>query len=524
MKISRVAEMQQMDRTAIAQLGIPEVVLMENAGQAVFSVLQAEFGIVGRKFAIVCGTGNNGGDGLVVARKILSARGEPRVWIIGDRAKYKPAARTNLDIAETLNISVRTLETLADLERDLEWCDVAIDGIFGTGLMRDVGGVYREAIATLNATPKPVVSLDIPSGIHGDTGCVMGIAVRAAVTVTFGLPKLGNLLYPGFEYGGQLFTSHISFPPSLYDADELAIALNFPVSLPQRDSQGHKGTFGHYLCVSGAASYYGAPYFAAMAYLKAGGGYSRLAVPRSMAPIIATKGSELVLLPQAETERGGIALENGRALLDMAAKMNVVAIGPGLSLEEDVQTLVRDLVREIHTPVVVDGDGLTAIASDMSVLTQRSADTILTPHLGEMARLTRMAVSEIAANPIEILQQFTRKWNAIVVLKGAHSPIGSPDGRIFINTSGNSGMATAGSGDVLTGAIAAMSGLGLTALEAARSGVFIHGLAGDLAAERHGEDGLTAETILGYLPEAMQTYRTGLSREQCDRYRATATV
>ncbi|MEO0854547.1 MAG: NAD(P)H-hydrate epimerase, partial [Cyanobacteria bacterium J06648_11] len=174
MKISRVAEMQQMDRTAIAQLGIPEVVLMENAGQAVVSVLQSEFGVGGRTFSIVCGTGNNGGDGLVVARKVLSAGGEPTVLILGDRAKYKAAARTNLDIVEHLGIPVQTLETIADLERALERCDVAIDGIFGTGLMRDVSGVYREAIATLNATPKPIVSLDIPSGIHGDTGRVMG--------------------------------------------------------------------------------------------------------------------------------------------------------------------------------------------------------------------------------------------------------------------------------------------------------------------------------------------------------------
>ncbi|MEM6447529.1 MAG: NAD(P)H-hydrate dehydratase [Cyanobacteria bacterium P01_D01_bin.123] len=524
MKVSRVAEMQQMDRTAIAQLGIPEIVLMENAGHAVFTVLESEFGVAGRKFAIVCGTGNNGGDGLVVARKILSAGGEARIWIIGDRAKYKPAAKINFDIAENLNISIHTLESITDLNQDLNCCDIAIDGIFGTGLMREVGGIYQEVIATLNASNKPVVSLDIPSGISGDTGRVMGIAVQADVTVAFGLPKIGNLLHPGCERSGKLFTTHISFPPSLYDADELAIALNYPVAIPARDPRGHKGTFGHYLCIAGAASYYGAPYFAAMAYLKAGGGYSRLAVPRSMLPFIANKGSELVLLPQAETDRGGIALKNYLALLDMAAKMNVVAIGPGMSLEEEVQTLVRDLVREIPSPVIIDGDGLTAIAKNPVLLQQRHSDTILTPHLGEMARLTDMAIAEIEADPVTLLQRCAREWNAIVVLKGARSLIASPDGRVFINTSGNSGMATAGSGDVLTGAIAAMLGLGLAATDAARAGVFMHGLAGDLAASELGEDGLTAQNILDYLPSAMHAYRQGLTPEQQSPYRATVVV
>ncbi|MEO1132068.1 MAG: NAD(P)H-hydrate dehydratase [Cyanobacteria bacterium J06639_1] len=524
MKISRVAEMQQMDRTAIDRLGIPEVVLMENAGHAVVNVLQSEFGIADREFVILCGTGNNGGDGLVVARKILSAGGRAKVWILGDRDHYKAAAKTNLDIALNLHIPIQTLEAIPDLARDLSHCDVAIDALFGTGLTRDVEGLYREAIATLNASPNPVVSLDIPSGINGDTGHIMGVSVCADMTISFGLPKIGNVLYPGCARGGKLFTTHISFPPSLYDADELAIAFNDPVSLPERDPRGHKGTFGHYLCVAGAASYYGAPYFAAMAYLKAGGGYSRLAVPRSMVPFIANKGSELVLLPQTETERGSMALKNYPDLLEVASRMTVVAIGPGLSLDEEVQTLVRDLTRKIPCPVIIDGDGLSAIASHLSVLQERPTPAILTPHLAEMARLTGLAIADIEADPIPLVQRYAREWKAIVVLKGARSLIASPDGRVFVNTSGNSGMATAGSGDVLTGAIAAMVGLGLSAIDAARAGVFVHGLSGDLAAAELGEDGLTAQTILDYLPIATHTCRLGLNAAQQSRYRLATLI
>jgi len=356
-----------------------------------------------------------------------------------------------------------------------------------------------------------VFSVDIPSGVSGDTGQIMGIAVRADHTVTFGLPKTGNILFPGHDLCGKLYVTHISFPPAIYAADALKVEINQPKPLPPRDRNAHKGSVGQALFVAGAANYFGAPCFSALSFLKAGGGYSRLAAPASMIPFIAGKGREIVFLPQTETDKGSIAFKNKASLLDMAHKMDMVVLGPGLSLNPETQELARTLVKEIDRPLLIDGDGISAVAEDLDILKTRASDTILTPHPGEMSRLTGLTVSEIETNLIEVLQRTARKLDAVVVLKGGRTLIGSPDNAVRVNMSGNPGMASAGSGDVLTGTVAAMFGLGLDLWEAVSKGVFIHGLAGDLAAEAKGEDGITAGDILDHLPFAMKMDREGLS-------------
>jgi len=518
MKVSTVAEMRALDKRAIEEFGIVAELLMENAGQAVYFVLLKEVGIRGRRFVVFCGLGNNGGDGFVVARKIHSSGGMVQVLLLGDPAKLKGAARMNYDIVSRLPIKVRRIEAVKTIQHEVLHSDCIVDAILGTGLTREVTGLYAEVIELINASGKTVCSVDIPSGVQGNSGLVMGTAVRADYTVTFGLPKHGNLLYPGYELGGKLYVSHISFPPSMHDADALQVAISPPVALPPRDPAGHKGSFGQALFIAGAASYFGAPYFAAESFLKAGGGYSRLAAPASIVPFIASKGSEIVFVPQAETAAGSIALSNKAALLELAANMDMVVLGPGLSLDQETQELARELAREIDKPLLIDGDGLTALGQDLEILQQRPAATILTPHLGEMSRITGTPVADIRANKIDILQHTTAKCKAIIVLKGAHSLIGYPDGRVLINMSGNAGMATAGSGDVLTGAIAAMLGLGLSIEQAVPKGVFLHGLAGDLAAEAQGPDGLTAQDILDHLPLAVKLDRQGLNEQLRDRY------
>jgi len=507
MKISRVEEMRNLDRRAVEEFGIIQELLMENAGQAAYFVLLKELGIRWKNFVVLAGSGNNGGDGLVVARKIHSMGGNVKVFILGDEGKFKGAAKKNFEILSRFPVEIKHGESLKSIETALLNCDGIVDAIFGTGLSRTVEGFYKDIIQLINRSKGKVLSIDIPSGINGDTGEVMGTAVKADYTVTFGLPKIGNILYPGYENCGKLYLSHISFPPSLYNLDSLKIEINEPVQLPQRDRNGHKGNFGDVLFIAGASSYFGAPYFSAYSFLKAGGGYSRLATPSSVLPFIGGKGSEIVFVPQKETASGSIALENKEKLLPLSEQVDMVVIGPGLSLNTETQELVRELAKRINKPLLIDGDGITAISENMGIIKERSKPTILTPHLGEMSRIADIPIREINKNKIEIVQREAEKLNAIIVLKGAHSLIAYPDDKVFINTSGNSGMATAGSGDVLTGTIAAMFGLGLSLEDAVRTGVFIHGFSGDLAAKDKGEDGVSAQNILDYLPLAVKSYR-----------------
>ncbi|HOT48661.1 MAG TPA: NAD(P)H-hydrate dehydratase [Syntrophales bacterium] len=507
MKVATTEEMRAMDRYAIETLGISDEILMENAGIAAACALAGEMEIAGRRFAVFCGGGNNGGDGFVVARKIHSGGGIVKVFLLADRNRYKGAARKNLDRLLNLAVDVKPVESVEDVRSYILHSHAIVDAIFGTGLDRDVEGLPREVIELINASGKTVLSLDIPSGVNGDTGNLMGEAIRATATVTFGLPKRGNLLYPGFLCGGKLYVTHISFPPELYDSETIRVEVNDPPPLPGRAPWGHKGDFGDVLFVAGAAGYYGAPAFSALSFLKAGGGYSRLAAPASVVPGLAAQAGEIVFVPQRETASGSIALRNRAALLELAGKVDLVVLGPGLSLAEETQKLVRELAAKIEKPVLIDGDGLTAVAKNPRFLKKRRYETVLTPHAGEMARITGKSVDAIEKDPVGILRETAAALDSIVVLKGAHTLIGFPDGRVFVNMSGNPGMATAGSGDVLTGAIGAMFGLGLPLQEAVRAGVFIHGLAGDIAAAGKGEDGITARDIMEGLPRAVAMVR-----------------
>ncbi|MBN1662827.1 MAG: NAD(P)H-hydrate dehydratase [Deltaproteobacteria bacterium] len=518
MKVAGVEQMRAMDHRAMAELGIAEEILMENAGHAAVSVLARGVGIRDKKIAVFCGIGNNGGDGFVAARLIHAGGGQAQVFIIGDSEKYKGAAKTNRRILSKLPIDVVAVDSVEQVCHAVSHCDGIIDALFGTGLDRDVGGPAADVIRLVNRSGKRILSLDIPSGVNGDTGRMMGCAVKADDTVAFGLPKIGNLLYPGYGCCGSLYCSHISFPPSLYDDGAVKVATNDYLHLPPRDRSAHKGSMGEALFIAGAAGYFGAPYFAAMSFLKAGGGYSRLAAPASVAAVVAVKGSEIVFIPQAETGAGSTALENRGRLFDLAEKMDMVVIGPGLSLHPETQQLVRELAGSITKPLIIDGDGLTAVVQDRAVIKRRQAPTILTPHPGEMSKLTGRPIAGVEENRITVLQQTAQEWGALIVLKGAHSLIGLPDGRIFINLSGNAGMATAGSGDVLTGAVAAMYGLGLPAEDAVRKGVYIHGMAGDLAAAATGEDGMTAQDVLDHLPAAMDCDREKGAAYFAERY------
>ena len=514
MKIASVQEMRLMDRFAMETLSIAEEILMENAGLAAFNVLRNRTGVQGKKIVLFCGSGNNGGDGLVVARLLHSGGARVKIFLLSNSEKFKGAAKTNFGIVTRLPVEITKLTGAATARKDLAHCDVVIDALLGTGLDRPVSGLVADVIALMNKSKKKILSLDIPSGVNGDTGDVMGVAVKADYTVTFGLPKIGNMLYPGYELGGELFVSHISFPPALYDINELAVRTNDAVALPPRPAEAYKGAMGDVLFIAGAANYYGAPYLAAGSFMKSGGGYARLAAPRSVIPVVARRGREIVYLPQEETAAGSIALKNKKALLEYSSRVDMVVIGPGLSLQEETVQLVKEMAATVKKPMLIDGDGLTAVAENPEILRRRKTATILTPHMGEMARLTGKSAEEISSDKITVLREAAQKFKSTIILKGAHSLIGTADGRIYVNLSGNAGMATAGSGDVLTGCIAAMYGMGLNPDQAARKGVFLHGYAGDLAAGKKGVDGITAQDIMNFLPRALKEDRRGIIPER----------
>jgi NAD(P)H-hydrate epimerase len=507
LKVAAVEEMRRLDREAEELFGIPESLLMENAALAVVRAMERPGPLAGKRVVVLCGTGNNGGDGFAVARKLLSHGAVPAVFLAGDPERLSGAAEMNYRILLRLPVRVERLDSIGEFAAEIGRSHLIVDALFGTGLAREVSGIHREAILEINRSGRTVYSVDIPSGVSGDTGEILGLSVKADHTVTFGLPKRGNLLYPGAGQGGKLHVSHISFPPSLSGDERISMEINLPVSLPPRKPDGHKGDFGEALFVAGASGYYGAPFLSAMAFLRAGGGYARLAAPRSVVPVLAAKGGEIVFLPQEETPRGSLAGKSRESILGTARNMDFVVLGPGLSLDGETADLVRDLAREVETPLLIDGDGITAVAKDPGILSERRGPTVLTPHMGEMARLTGRPVGELERDRVEILRETSGRLRAFMVLKGAHSLVADPRGRVWINLTGNPGMATAGSGDVLTGAVAAMAGLGLPLPDAVRMGVFVHGLAGDLAGRFLGEDGLTAGDLLDYLPPAMKVVR-----------------
>jgi NAD(P)H-hydrate epimerase len=482
MKVSTVEGMRELDKGAVETYGVPDLLLMENAGLAVYQLISERFTVPGRHFVVVCGGGNNGGDGFVVARKLHSQGAAVSIFLYGDPEKLFGSARTNYDILHKLPVGIDYSKNSRRLAGDIERCEAVIDAVFGTGISRDVEGDYAEAVETINRGGRPVVSVDIPSGVNGDTGAVMGTAVRADITVTFGLPKLGNILYPGAAHCGELLVSHISFPREHYTRDTLQYEINPAPDLPPRKPEGHKGSFGEALFVAGAASYYGAPVLCAGSFLRAGGGYSRLAAVEGVIRSVAGANPEIVYMPQPATPAGSIDPSCAHGLVETAGNADFVVVGPGLGREEGTEELVLELVRRVEKPLLLDGDGLFAVRNHPDTVTGRKAPTLLTPHPGEMGQLLDRPVPELLEDPAGSVRDASEKFGALIALKGARTVIGGGSRSIGINLTGNSGMGTAGSGDVLAGIVPAMYCLGLDPETALRAGVFVHGLAGDLTA------------------------------------------
>jgi hydroxyethylthiazole kinase-like uncharacterized protein yjeF len=516
MKILTTTQMQEVDRRTIEEVGIPGVVLMENAGRGVAKEIVRRFTGSSSCALVLAGKGNNGGDGYVVARHLQNHGWRVLTLVLSERTAILGDSATHLSALENCGGQVEFVSTGAALRERLAAAGeftLIVDALFGTGLSKPVAGFYRQAIDWLNSQSSPVVAVDIPSGIDASTGRILGAAVKAALTVTFAFAKIGQATYPGAALVGDLVTVDIGIPAAIAERVAsnclLIDAKQSRQLLPVRSSEGHKGTFGHLLVVAGSIGKCGAAVMAAESGLRGGAGLVTLACPRSVQPVIAAKLTEVMTAPLTDFN-GEVSLQALDELLAMASGKQALAIGPGLGLGEEAGGLVRRLLQDTELPAVVDADGLTALCGHLHLL-QRQLDRqiVLTPHPGEMARLTGLATSEIQADRFNVARDFATRHHVVLVLKGARTLTASPDGRVHVNSSGHAGLASGGMGDVLTGLIGSLLAQGLTAFDAATLGVFLHGMAADRLWETFGDAGLLATDIIRELPAARQA----LSRE-----------
>jgi hydroxyethylthiazole kinase-like uncharacterized protein yjeF len=551
MKVVTPAQMGEIDRIAINEYGIPGIVLMENAALKVVDEIEKTLGIVScKKILIFAGKGNNGGDAFAVARHLFNKGAEIIVYIIADKNSIKGDAAINLmildkmgveivetgkssEIGDTIEIiesdeigesaendeagetvevsgasSMKDRELIKQLKTQLASADLIVDGIFGTGLKGKIKGMASQIINMTNSYSKTVISIDIPSGVNGTTGEVTGACIKADKTVTFALPKIGLILYPGCEYAGELVVADIGIPLKAINSMDIKtniIDKNIISQwIPKRDKQTNKGDYGRVLIISGSKGMTGAGCLTAKAAHRSGAGLVYLAVPESLGDIYSSSLTETITIPLKDEGRRYIMMENIELIKKQMEGKDAIAIGPGLSLNNSTIEAVHWIVEHSTVPLVLDADALNAVARNVFLLKKLKTTAVITPHPGEMARLTGKTIEQIQKDRINVAKEFACKWNVITVLKGWRTVIALPDGIIYINLTGNPGMATAGTGDVLTGLIAGLIAQGIHPSYAACAGVYIHGLAGDMAASRIGEHGIIASDLVEEIPIAMK--------------------
>ena len=503
-------EMAAVDQRTIAEAGIPSTELIERAGTEVVAAIAARWdGLAGLQVVVLCGKGNNGGDGFAAARLLRAGGGSARVFLAADRAAVQGAAAEHLRRCEQTGEAVEVLgEDLAPLDAALREADLVIDALLGTGLRGAPRPFMARVIERMAHGVRPVVAVDIPSGVEADTGRVHGAAVQAMLTVTFGLVKVGQLFYPGRSHCGALHLANIGFPEFIL-CDAVAQALLLSAEgvgplVPRRCGDEHKGSCGTVAVVAGSVGMTGAAALTADAALRSGAGRVHLGVPASLNDILEAKLSEVMTRPLPEVrKRRCLSLRALGAVRAMLTRADVLGLGPGLGRYRETEELVRRLVLQAELPLVLDADGLNSFAGQADALKDRSAPLVLTPHVGEFARLSGLDKRQIADAPMAVARDFAGEFGATLVLKGAPTVVALSDGRVAVNSTGNAGMATAGSGDVLTGIIAGLMAQGLGAEAAACLGVYVHGRAGDRVVERLGEWGMRAGDIADEIALAM---------------------
>ena len=503
--------MQELDRRATDECGIPGLTLVENAGRCVVEQMHKHLGdAAGTKPLVVCGKGNNGGDGFVVTRLLLAQSANPDCVLLGRAADLAGDALTNYKRLADSGFVIHEAASRADIEPLFQSRRVVIDAIFGTGLTRVPNGLAADAIKLTNDSGAYVVAVDLPSGLQSDTGVPYEPCVRADLTVTMALPKLGLWLYPGRAVTGVVEVADIGIPQTMNEGRKtkddvrafLLDAEHVRATLPRRRPDGHKGTFGAALIIAGSQNFSGAAVLAGMAAVRSGCGLIRIAVPAGIADVVSSDVVEAVKIPLPQTETEALspaAIEN---LLELAGDADAVAIGPGIGTDRRTQKLELSFLAEVEKPTVIDADGINNLAGRLALLSRAKPPLVLTPHPGEFGRLTGLKPAEVNADRVGVSRKFATQRKVVLVLKGASTVVAAPDGRVFVNPTGNSGLAKGGTGDVLTGLIVGLMAQGMSPLDAACAGVFLHGLAADIAAQSLTEYGLAAGDLPAYLPRA----------------------
>jgi ADP-dependent NAD(P)H-hydrate dehydratase / NAD(P)H-hydrate epimerase len=507
------AEMREADRRAIEEVGVPGLMLMERAGAAVAAAVRERFPGAAR-VTVLCGKGNNGGDGFVAARHLMDRR--PQVYLLGRRDDVRGDAAAHLAKYEEAGGSVHEAAEEAAWDharaRALD-CDLVVDAILGTGLRDAPSGLSGRVVADLAAIvgDRPaVLAVDVPSGLSSDTGDTPWPSVRAALTVAFAAAKHCHAFPPACDRVGELRVADIGIPRSLLESVRLWLLEigDAAAAWPPRKPASHKGDFGHVLVVAGSVGKTGAAVLSAMGALRSGAGLVTVAIPESALAPVAAARPELMTEPLPAAGRGFAASALERAL-ELAQARDAVVLGPGLGQAAETQAFARALVARCASPLVLDADGLNAFAASAeggpaAELPWRTAPTVLTPHPGEMARLAGGSTRDVQSRRLESARALAARSGAVVVLKGQRSVIAAPDGRAAVNRTGNPGMATGGTGDVLAGIIGALLARGCDAWTAAIAATCVHGLAGDRAAARLGQESLLAGDLVAALPEALR--------------------
>jgi len=497
----------ELDRRTIEEVGIPGAVLMENAGRGATRVLREQFrNLQEGPVVLVCGAGNNGGDGFVIARYLQEAGIESEVFLLAAPERIRGDARIYFDALDGTDVPVRLLKdegVSEDVLRRWQSASCIVDAIFGTGLARPVEGLYRKAIEAIGAARRPVFAVDMPSGICADTGKVLGSAVRAQCTATFGLPKRGLYLYPGAGHAGRITCVDIGIPERLLDELDVREEILEPASLVpwlHREPDTHKGTYGHLFVLSGSLGKTGAACLCSESALRCGAGLVTLGIPRTLNAVMEQKLTEVMTLPLPAGEDETLSSSGLEEIKQFASSVKGLAVGPGMGVNEETGCIVRALWVDVDRPMVWDADALTLLADNPDLRGKQSAEIVVTPHPGEMSRLIDKPVAWVQENRVEAARSFAEQWGVVTVLKGARTLIAAPDGRLRINLTGNPGMAAGGMGDVLTGMIGAFLVQEMEAYDAASFAAWLHGAAGDRTAQTLGPIGFLASEVMRFLP------------------------